>query len=351
LEATSTSSRRAVAENCALWACARGSLTGYILGPALAACRLCPTSRQLVSVLQRARKLGCVPVSLDDPPAAKALAVALSRAGANAEAHIAAGGSVAEVMVARFRFPNLASATGSLEHVGRGRSVHSWPGFYPSESVPFTLPCMGRSRDKSSCSVASDAPALDLRLAWLRDSILVSISTRSTPVASVPSLAYHPPVRRYVDVTGLDARARVQRILRALQTEARVEEFEEDFADEFSEEEEFPERRALAPDMTIARPSGRGGKLVLDIRAVSPELCLILRGLHVEVDAGWLKGHGICSIPKERTAMVQCLAEGLPFVICVRDVLPTETPLARTPMSTAVHALHLEVSRLAGLWL
>merc|ERR1712045_295465 len=67
-----------------------------------------------------------------------------------------------------------------------------------------------------------------------------------------------------------------------------------------------------------------GGRLTLDIRAVSADLFLCLRSMQVEVDAGWLKGHGVCSIPKDRAAAVRTLAEGLPCVLCFRDITPLE---------------------------
>jgi len=330
LEAASRCTRSTVLENSALWACARRVLSKFEMGDLLATNPLMRDSRELIATLRRATVVGCVAMPLEDYSTAQALAQAVQRANGWAAAHLAAGGSVARVFVARFRFPYLgAGDNGSFDNMfantataahgsaaglraaGAPRGAGGWPGLYPSEPVSLVLKSKGSDRHKpkhpSAASKAGGSSAsseckalsygdkvLDLRLAWLRDSMLVNLQTKEIA-----------------------------------KTRARGG------------------QRADATTAMRAR-STCSSRLTVDIRAISRDLILCMRSMQVDVDAGWLKGHGVCSIPRDRSATVRTLADGLPCVLCIRDSLPTEGTAPQ--LSSSVHALHLEVSRLHHGW-
>lgn len=233
--------------------------------------------------------------------------------------------------------PGPALATTEARAAGRRQTVPK----AGSESQLATAECSGNSASSSAASEPPTRPthvsggrrraappegeALDLRLAWLRDSMLVSAQTRWSPEG------------------------------RQRQRAARSAPASHELLSAFSEaQQQTPSAAAVsatrAPsdvldEVQIGTSTVSGSRLVFDVRAVCPDLFLCIRGMQVDVDRGWLKGHGVCSANRGRAAAARTLAEGLPCVVCVRDSVETaEAPLPQ--LSSMVHALHLEVSHL-----
>lgn len=346
----------ALMERCILWRCARRVLPRFHLGPSLAEAPLRRDMRGLVATLRRATVVSCgAPLSLPDAAAAQALVASLQRADAWASAHLAAGGKVARVFAARFRFPHLAAGASPASPTpppGAGALASrsgGWPGLYPSDPVQLP-PEQGKAvadmeDDKASAAAAAVGIGdnLELRLAWLRDAFLINVQSRETAPGAVAAaggtagatplpmphvaglaLAGRPPEDHGPAPTGPapPAAAHGARAAGAL---------------------------GVAPHQPAPTGAPARGRMALDLRSASADLFLCIRGMQIDVDAGWLKGTGVCSVARDRSAAARALANGLVCVVCVRDVLAGEGPGGALPPSN-VHALHLEVSRLHGTW-
>jgi len=337
--------------------------------------------RPLLAALRRATVVQCRGgLPLPDKGTVEALAAALRRANVIAEQHLGSGGRLAHVFVARFRFPGVSGEgpftqePGALPHptatignivgsmapmtsgigailsgpliASNGLRILSWPGLYPSEPVP--LPFGQEASQQSQQAQQSQQQqqthrgagagrsngrrrggrtqqgdrrggtqpdprrsAVELRLAWMRDSILVNLQS------------------------SYGARNRRELFLRAPGTT------------------DFASLQADAQSHVDTGGGLRGASgdiephLAVDLRSVSGALFISVRGLAVDVDSGWIKGHGVCSVMRDRASAAKALSEGILCVITVRDLPPSVadgSDMARMPWN--VHALHLEVSRL-----
>jgi len=352
LEALGTKFHRSLLSLCPPWQCARRLLPRFRFGDVLARSPMDLQSRSLVKALRGMQVAQCRGgLWLQSKSQVEALVQAVNRANTTAEDHRKAGGKLAYVFVARFRFPgadagqlappfeNVGAASaavvggavaggvggdgmGSLPPflvglasvisgpllAANGLRVLSWPGLYPSDPVPLRFGGQG-------CEAASQQPSrparrrgragrrgpsgsdsgIDLRLAWLRDSILVSLQSKEPRRAA--------------------------------------------------------NGEAVGSDATP--PLGGGGygtRFCLDLRAVSTDLFLSTRGLVMDVDSGWVKGHGVFSVLKDRLEAARALANGILMVACIRDPLPVPESPSMPSWPSSVHALHLEVSRLQYDW-
>lgn len=405
MEALSASMCAAARSRSVLWAGAGKLLRRFELSPALASRSLSLESRSLVAELQQATVCSPSIMGLADLTMVEALASAHRKAKVRAEAHLDAGGKVAEVFMTSFRFPHL---TGDVANsaaaaprtsdvpgylwVPGASGMPGWLGLYISDPVGLSLRARASPSQPSrpetlaasvsepsmataSCAIAESlsssdpippisattAPratvpmaaradstleseqiweSLDLRLAWLRGNMLVSAQTRWPPP---------PPQRPPPPQT---AAVRRGELLEALPSSA---------APPMTGGPTVPQAgtgpgtflvpAGAGPVGGAARSSGQSSscRLIVDVRAVCPELFLCMRGTQVDVDGGWVKGPGVCSTTRGQAAAARTLAEGLPCVVFVRDC--SETVEAAPPLlSSTVRALQLEVSRLYHVW-
>lgn len=270
-----------------------------------------------------------------------------------------------------------------------GIRVVSWPGLYPSEPVPLPLcrssslaggpggaDLRGKGTEATPVAVPSasepeqteqrqqpqqqqllrrsrrrgdqyrhrhgDASnaAFELRLAWFRDSILVNVQSREK------ALGRQRLVRAAAAGMGVAA---VPTPATAGVAEPRAA---RGAGGGGSSSNTSRTNTSLGSTSVANGPSDSGGctRFSLDIRSVSSELFLSTRGLQVDVDSGWLKGHGVCSVMKDRNAAARAMAEGLLCVVCFRDAIAAAEGSTSSQIPSNVHALHLEVSRLHGAW-
>lgn len=205
-----------------------------------------------------------------------------------------------------------------------------------SSEVPADVAVRHRSVPRLSRGVEEERKqiwdTLDLRLAWLRDSMLVSVQTRWPPPRGMR------PGRRYADRPGVNTE------LSEAPHHARME------ADSTMGVGAISGRGALEAHEGDAAGSGlgSGSRLSVDIQTICPELFLSMRKAQVDVDGGWMKGHGVCSMSHGRAATARSLVQGLPCVVFVRDCVDPPEP---AQLSSIVHALQLEVSRLYRSWI
>lgn len=392
-EGASRACREALLDRRVLWRCAQDSLPGFALGPRLAETPIGRDARHLIAVLRRAvvattgstGALGLLPLEpplpLPDLAAVEALAGAVQRASAQAAAH-AAWGRPAHVFVARFRFPHLAASVGAGGRVAtleggmmeeqefaqevaassdsRGAagiaSLTGWQGFFPSE--PVTMPIVGFGQ--ASCHEVGEA-SWEQQLEkqqplWLpQEEELQAAGSSSWSSSSEASWSSSWEQQ-------LEEEARLPQ-----QEEARLPQ-QDRWLGAASTQAQASGVAALELRLAWLRDSilvsvqkqALGGvstedspRLSLDLRSVSPDLLLHIRGLPVDVDAGWLKGHGVCSVLGDRRAAAYALAEGLPCVVCVREE-PSATMAdcgdqdlaggADESAARTLQAMHLEVS-------
>lgn len=279
LEVVNQRSNSTILECRTRWASAAELLSGFELSGELMTKTVARSTRLTIALLRQALTAGVAAPCLVSEDTAKTLVSALQRAETNAAAHLKQGGALARVLVANFKFPLLDPGAAEPPPAAdapddaRRAGAPIWPGLYPSEPVHFTV---STSKDGNL-----QTETLELRLAWLRDVILVNLQSKGPK-------------------TDADAVC--------------------------------------------------GGHFDIDLRAVSQDLCLCMRGMQVDIDTGWVRGYGVCAIPRSRGATVKSLAAGVPFVIGIRDSALSESPVMNQRIAANVHALHLEVSRLHEAW-
>lgn len=368
LEASSPGMWAATRTKRVLWAGASNLLKRFELSPDFAARVLNFESRSLVAELQQVSVCGTTAVKLADLEMVKALVTAHRKARERADAHLDAGGSVAEVFVACFRFPDITTPSTSRSPATTVDDLRAgWPVLYPSESIAVTLAprtlrpqhlrpsaSVVASRAVAPGGVSSELWRREPEMATSRSSSSLSSSDPAPKLPEQPQVDPQPAEQQSRTAPGVQKFAEVSgdTTLRPVRAAASVGAQHGETLD--LRLAWFRDSMLISTQSRWTPPVAATGALQsdvdgsrscfsIDVRAISPELFLRLRGTQDSVNGSW-QGHGVCSTIRGRRAALRSLAEGLPCVLSVQDCFDPAAAASQWP-SSVLDTLQLEAPR------